>query len=318
MNSHLVSPGSSLPSAFVLWIMRELPPLVAINVPEEPRTLTFVSDYSATSQPQHWTTITTAQNQVQLLYLSILYNLFNFHGRPLSNYPYYHWHIFPISTYLSCLYMNNSLKRYSSIYLLGSNLQSYKGIKTYGLLYDMFCVWKSASWHSLPKLVHRGPCKTLLFKWCAVRGAISTQLLINVLNWVVLYLKRVESSWTHPIFPHLEMVRWSTTRIFIELYVNRSRDVSFKECSALVWTAIPQFIEVAILTFCDCGLCLIRNSKLWTARPQFIWMLVLHFFPAMSIFLFIYVQQIRKLRILSTFNCRYQGQVLYNCSSASI
>ncbi|KVH88378.1 protein of unknown function DUF1084, partial [Cynara cardunculus var. scolymus] len=56
--------GSSIPSAFVLWIMRELPPSVAINVPEESRTLTFVSDYSATTQPQHWTTITTAQNQV--------------------------------------------------------------------------------------------------------------------------------------------------------------------------------------------------------------------------------------------------------------
>ncbi|KAL4579602.1 hypothetical protein LXL04_015756 [Taraxacum kok-saghyz] len=55
--------GSSVPSAFVLWIMRELPPLVAVNVPEESRTLAFVSDYSATTQPQHWTSITTAQNQ---------------------------------------------------------------------------------------------------------------------------------------------------------------------------------------------------------------------------------------------------------------
>lgn len=55
--------GSSVPSAFVLWVMRELPPSVAINVPEESRTLAFVSDYSATSQPQHWTSITTAQNQ---------------------------------------------------------------------------------------------------------------------------------------------------------------------------------------------------------------------------------------------------------------
>ncbi|XP_071698345.1 tobamovirus multiplication protein 1 [Rutidosis leptorrhynchoides] len=56
--------GSSLPSASVLWIMRELPPLVAIHVPEESGTLTFVSDYSPTSQPQHWTAITTAQNQM--------------------------------------------------------------------------------------------------------------------------------------------------------------------------------------------------------------------------------------------------------------
>lgn len=57
-----------MPSGFVLWVMRELPPSVAVNVPEESRTLAFVSDYSTTTtQPQHWTTITTAQNQVQML-----------------------------------------------------------------------------------------------------------------------------------------------------------------------------------------------------------------------------------------------------------
>ncbi|CAI9296087.1 unnamed protein product [Lactuca saligna] len=56
--------GSSIPSGFVLWVMRELPPSVAVNVPEESRTLAFVSDYSTTiTQPQHCTTITTAQNQ---------------------------------------------------------------------------------------------------------------------------------------------------------------------------------------------------------------------------------------------------------------
>lgn len=55
--------GSSVPSAFVLWVMRELPPSVAVNVPEESRTLAFVSDYSPSTQPQHWTSITTAQNQ---------------------------------------------------------------------------------------------------------------------------------------------------------------------------------------------------------------------------------------------------------------
>ncbi|PWA48565.1 concanavalin A-like lectin/glucanase domain, Serine/threonine-protein kinase pim-1/2/3 [Artemisia annua] len=34
--------GSSVPSAFVLWIMRELPPSMAISVPVETRTLAFV------------------------------------------------------------------------------------------------------------------------------------------------------------------------------------------------------------------------------------------------------------------------------------
>lgn len=55
--------------------MRELPPSVAITAPGESQTLTFVSDYSPTSQPhQLWTTITTAQNQVQMLYCLILYH----------------------------------------------------------------------------------------------------------------------------------------------------------------------------------------------------------------------------------------------------
>ncbi|XP_020973138.1 uncharacterized protein LOC107633854 [Arachis ipaensis] len=57
--------GSSLPSAVVLWVMRELPPAEASNVQEESRTLTFVADSSvATHNPQRWTTTTSMQNQV--------------------------------------------------------------------------------------------------------------------------------------------------------------------------------------------------------------------------------------------------------------
>nr|XP_025639750.1 tobamovirus multiplication protein 1 isoform X1 [Arachis hypogaea] len=56
--------GSSLPSAVVLWVMRELPPAEASNVQEESRTLTFVADSSvATHNPQRWTTTTSMQNQ---------------------------------------------------------------------------------------------------------------------------------------------------------------------------------------------------------------------------------------------------------------
>ncbi|GJY81485.1 tobamovirus multiplication protein 1, partial [Tanacetum coccineum] len=55
--------GSSVPSAFVLWIMRELPPSMTLSVPGETRTLAFVSEYPTTTPPQHWTTIATAQNQ---------------------------------------------------------------------------------------------------------------------------------------------------------------------------------------------------------------------------------------------------------------
>nr|GEX03378.1 hypothetical protein [Tanacetum cinerariifolium] len=57
---------SSVPSAFVLWIMRELPPSMTISVPGETRTLAFVSEYPTTTPPQHWTTIATAQNQDNL------------------------------------------------------------------------------------------------------------------------------------------------------------------------------------------------------------------------------------------------------------
>ncbi|KAL1328298.1 uncharacterized protein [Arachis hypogaea] len=56
--------GSSLPSAVVLWVMRELPPAEASNVQEESRTLAFVADSSvATHNPQRWTTTTSMQNQ---------------------------------------------------------------------------------------------------------------------------------------------------------------------------------------------------------------------------------------------------------------
>ncbi|MED6192345.1 hypothetical protein PIB30_009154 [Stylosanthes scabra] len=57
--------GSSLPSAVVLWVMRELPPAEASNVQEESRTLAFVADSSvATHNPQRWTTTASLQNQV--------------------------------------------------------------------------------------------------------------------------------------------------------------------------------------------------------------------------------------------------------------
>ncbi|KAL4331409.1 hypothetical protein AHAS_Ahas13G0497200 [Arachis hypogaea] len=57
--------GSSLPSAVVLWVMRELPPAEASNVQEESRTLAFVADSSvATHNPQRWTTTISMQNQV--------------------------------------------------------------------------------------------------------------------------------------------------------------------------------------------------------------------------------------------------------------
>lgn len=58
--------GSSVPSGFVLWVMRELPPPLARHQRqgEESRTLAFVGDASVTVHPQRWTTVASMQNQV--------------------------------------------------------------------------------------------------------------------------------------------------------------------------------------------------------------------------------------------------------------
>ncbi|XP_059669099.1 tobamovirus multiplication protein 1 isoform X1 [Cornus florida] len=55
--------GSSVPSAFVLWVMRELPPSVVVNVQEESR-IAFVTDSSVIVHPHRWTAATSSQNQV--------------------------------------------------------------------------------------------------------------------------------------------------------------------------------------------------------------------------------------------------------------
>ncbi|GAB4828636.1 hypothetical protein Ancab_018301 [Ancistrocladus abbreviatus] len=57
--------GSSVPSAFVLWVMRELPPTVAVHKPDESRIVTFITDRSPGSHnSQHWTAIASSQNQI--------------------------------------------------------------------------------------------------------------------------------------------------------------------------------------------------------------------------------------------------------------
>lgn len=60
-----VDPGSSVPSAFLLWVMREVPPVAPANVQEESTTLTFISDSSVAIQnPQRWITVASVSNQV--------------------------------------------------------------------------------------------------------------------------------------------------------------------------------------------------------------------------------------------------------------
>ncbi|XAR72448.1 hypothetical protein NMG60_11019088 [Bertholletia excelsa] len=55
--------GSSIPSALLLWFMRELPP-VMINVQEESRTIAFIHDSSVAIHPQCWTATAILHNQV--------------------------------------------------------------------------------------------------------------------------------------------------------------------------------------------------------------------------------------------------------------
>ncbi|XP_022715578.1 tobamovirus multiplication protein 1-like isoform X5 [Durio zibethinus] len=71
--------GSSVPSAFVLWVMRELPPMSIANIPGESTTITFITDSSAeVHHPQGWTTAASSQNQVHIsfcLYIRFIQNL---------------------------------------------------------------------------------------------------------------------------------------------------------------------------------------------------------------------------------------------------
>lgn len=56
--------GSCVPSAFVLWIMRELPPPIKVHKQEQSTAVAFIS-YGAASpqQPQRWATATNSKNQ---------------------------------------------------------------------------------------------------------------------------------------------------------------------------------------------------------------------------------------------------------------
>ncbi|KAG6420555.1 hypothetical protein SASPL_117087 [Salvia splendens] len=55
--------GSSVPSAFVLFVMRELPPLALINSRRESTTIAFISDRSVAVHPQRRTNETNARSQ---------------------------------------------------------------------------------------------------------------------------------------------------------------------------------------------------------------------------------------------------------------
>ncbi|KAH9706138.1 DUF1084 domain-containing protein [Citrus sinensis] len=57
--------GSSVPSAFVLWVMRELPPPVADNIQEQSRVIAFIHSESAgMHHPRNWATATSLKNEM--------------------------------------------------------------------------------------------------------------------------------------------------------------------------------------------------------------------------------------------------------------
>lgn len=60
--------GCSVPSASVLWNMRELPPPIKIHKQEQSGAIAFISHGAvATLPPQRWTNATSSKNQVSLL-----------------------------------------------------------------------------------------------------------------------------------------------------------------------------------------------------------------------------------------------------------
>lgn len=57
--------GSSVPSAFVLWVMREMPPQLAANGQTQTRVVTFIRDDPvANTHLQRWTAATSSKNKV--------------------------------------------------------------------------------------------------------------------------------------------------------------------------------------------------------------------------------------------------------------
>jgi len=71
--------GSSLPSAYLLWIIREMPPPGIDSIQEEPGgTYTFFShanEASGSNHPWSWTTDTSSKNQVHFIIHIVLFNI---------------------------------------------------------------------------------------------------------------------------------------------------------------------------------------------------------------------------------------------------
>lgn len=68
--------GSLIPSAFLLWIMRELPPPKKIQRQEESRAIAFISHGAADVNSHGWTAVARSKNQVSCLSPSQVSTLF--------------------------------------------------------------------------------------------------------------------------------------------------------------------------------------------------------------------------------------------------
>jgi hypothetical protein len=58
--------GSSVPSGFVLWIMRDLPHRQVVERPTESRVVTLFRERPSTTQDPQWRTAVTSSNKVFL------------------------------------------------------------------------------------------------------------------------------------------------------------------------------------------------------------------------------------------------------------
>ncbi|XVF25503.1 hypothetical protein REPUB_Repub13aG0218300 [Reevesia pubescens] len=93
--------GSSVPSAFVLLVMRELPPISIASTQEESTTVTFITDSSAEiHRPRSWTTAARSQNQPDPSNLTCIYTKCD-----LSSVTCLYWEFLSIILSLNLMYL---------------------------------------------------------------------------------------------------------------------------------------------------------------------------------------------------------------------
>lgn len=78
--------GYSVPSGFVLWIMKEMPPPVAAERPSQSRVVTFVRDTTLSAHNPQWrTAVASSQDKVCELSLWLGLTIVFFHSMSIRN-----------------------------------------------------------------------------------------------------------------------------------------------------------------------------------------------------------------------------------------